>query len=128
MIRHTGLLTTTAEIASILKNIWGDRAEIEVSLTTNTNFIFTDKIIFKPNCRKTFPAKYKMNQITELTLQYAPNCKIYHRHNYTLPKCPFKSISLVWNISLGEPSSIKKQTEVSSNTIGMMVLCQWESC
>jgi len=56
------------EIANILKNIWGDGAEIEVLPTANANFIFTAKIIFKPNYRKTFPTKYKINQITELTL------------------------------------------------------------
>ena len=83
---------TKAKVASIFKSIWGNRAEIEVLPTTNTDFVFTTKIMFKPNCRRTFPAKYKMNQITELTLQYVPNCKICHGHNHILPKCPFKSI------------------------------------
>jgi len=68
MIRCTGPLVAKAKVASILKSIWGNRAEIEVLPTTNADFVFTAKIMFKPNCRRTFPAKYKMNQITELTL------------------------------------------------------------
>jgi len=91
-IQHTSPLVTKAEITSILKNIWEDRAEIEVSLTVNADFVFTAKVTFKSNCRKSFPAKYKMNQLMELTLQYVPNCKICHGHDHTLPKCPFKNI------------------------------------
>ena len=56
-IRCTSPLTTEAEITSILKNIWEDRAKIEVSPTANIDFVFTAKVTFKRNCRKTFPAK-----------------------------------------------------------------------
>ena len=58
-IRCTSPLATKAKITSILKNIWGDGAKIEVSPTVNTNFVFTAKVTFKPNCRKSFPAKCK---------------------------------------------------------------------
>ena len=55
----------------------------------------------------------------ELTLQYAPDCKICHGHDYTLPKCPFKNIQPVWNISLGETKNIGKWAGTSSNNMGM---------
>jgi len=118
-IRRTGPLITETDITNILKSIWGVGAEIEVSPTVNANFVFTAKVIFKTNCRKTFPAKYKMNQLTELTLQYAPDCKICYGHDYTLSKCPFKSIHPVWNISLGETGNGGRWAGASSSNTGM---------
>jgi len=117
-MRHTGPLATEAEIASILKSIWGDKAEIEVSLTANADFVFTAKITFKAKCRKSFLTKYKMNQMIELTLQYVPDCKICYGHDHMLLKCPFKSIRPIWNISLGEPGNTRRQARISSNTMG----------
>jgi len=118
-IRCTGPLATETDITNILKSIWGVGAEIEVSPTVNANFVFTAKVAFKTNCRKTFPVKYKMNQLTELTLQYAPDCKICHGHDHTLPKCPFKSIRPVWNISLGEIRNGGRRAGASSSNMGM---------
>jgi len=118
-IRRTAPLTTEAEISNILKSIWEDGAEIEVSLTVNANFVFTAKVTFKTNCRRTFSVKYKINQLTELTLQYMPDYKICHGHDHTLPKCPFKSIQPVWNISLGETGNVGWWVGTSSNNMGI---------
>jgi len=88
--RYNGPSISEVKVDSTLKNIWENGVNIKIM--TTTTFVFSAKITFKTNGGRSFPAEYKMNLYAELIIQYAPNCKICHRHDHTLSKCPFKGI------------------------------------
>jgi len=65
-IRHNGPPVSKVKVASVLKNIWRNGVNIEITMTII--YVFSTKITFKANCRRFFPAKYKMKSFTELTI------------------------------------------------------------
>lgn len=97
-----------SEVAKALRTIWENK--VNLSLVATALNVYHAQILFTDlTAKKSFPAKYMINSSMELSLQYAPDCKICHNQTHMLQSCPFHDIRPTWNIGLGEQTGKQKK-------------------